>query len=45
MSVKSQDDIPLADADDADAIVDDENTNNMRTGTTLMSPRLYVNDF
>lgn len=32
MSVKSQDDIPLADADDADAIVDEENTNNMRTG-------------
>lgn len=34
MSIKSQDDIPLADADDVDGI-DDENTNNMRTGKEI----------
>lgn len=34
MSIKSQDDIPLADADDQ-AIYEEENTNNMRTGTCL----------
>lgn len=40
MSIKSSqddNDIPLADADD-EAIVDEENTNNMRTGTNRNSP-------
>uniref|UniRef100_A0A336K0L4 CSON011066 protein n=1 Tax=Culicoides sonorensis TaxID=179676 RepID=A0A336K0L4_CULSO len=36
MSIKSQDDIPLADADD-EAIVDEENTNNMRNGQSMDS--------
>lgn len=48
MSLKLQDnDIPLADADE-DNIIDDENTNNMRTGKVLMKnnrtqPKFHMN--
>lgn len=41
MSLKSQDDIPLADADDQ-AIYEEENTNNMRTGSYCIYRRLTI---